>query len=147
MNMSCSKSVLALGFSVGVLLLSSACGNSPKTANVAGSWFWAENNLTVSPPVITKLHANLSQTGVTVTGSKIVPGGSCAITATIKGGQLQGHDWRAMRSNLRRQCLHQGYVGRLDQRRHSADADRLRHARPYLKPQIPWPGGSPARSL
>ena len=90
MNMSCSKSALALGFSVGVLLLSSACGNSPKTANVAGSWFWAENNLTVSPPVITKLHANLSQTGVTVTGSKIVPGGSCAITATIKGGQLQG---------------------------------------------------------
>ena len=90
MKKSRSKSVLALGFSIGVLLLSPACGNSPRTANVSGSWFWAENNLSVKPPVITKLHANLSQTGVTVTGSKIVPGGICAVTATTHGETLQG---------------------------------------------------------
>ncbi len=82
-----------LGFSAlfGALLISSACGNGPRTANVAGSWYWTETNLSVYPPVRTQLHVTLNQTTNTLSGTKLTPSGqSCAIAGTIENNRIRG---------------------------------------------------------
>ena len=84
--------ILGLGFLLGALLLSSACGSgTTKAANVAGNWSWGETDISVRPPVATHLHATLNQSTGTLTGTKFTATGEkCPITGVVKGNQLQG---------------------------------------------------------